>query len=220
VSLPPWAERLAETVPQVRAEELSRFVPAPDHDHRRAAVLMLFGAGPGDAGEVVLLERAARMRSHAGQVAFPGGALDPGETPVQAALREAREETGLVAGGVRVLGELPDLFLPPSGFAVTPVVGWWERPHPLQVGDPREVAQVVRVPLPELLDPANRFSTELLGGYRGPGFSAGGLFVWGFTAGLLARLLDAVGLGEPWDDSRLRPVPATQLRDLPQQVRP
>jgi 8-oxo-dGTP pyrophosphatase MutT (NUDIX family) len=220
VSLPAWARRLERVVPTVDAGDLSRFTPPPGAEHRRAAVLMLFGPGTDGAGEVVLLERSAHMRSHAGQVAFPGGALDPGETPEQAALREADEETSLDPSGVRVVGTLPELFLPPSGFAVTPVVAWWESPHDLAVRDRDEVARVVRVPLPELLDPANRFTTVLRAGLRGPGFSAGGLFVWGFTAGLLSRLLEVAGIGEPWDTERVLPVPAEQLREIEHQVEP
>jgi len=217
--MPAWAARLAEVVPMIEADALSRSTPPPGRRPRKAAVLMLFGPGEDGRGEVVLLERAADVRSHAGQVAFPGGAAEAGESPERAALREAEEEAGLDPASVRVLGTLPALFLPPSGFTVTPVVGWWEHPHELKVCDPVEVARVDRVPLPELLDPENRFTTELFGGLRGPAFAASGLFVWGFTAGLLARLLLAAGLGDPWDDSRVREVPSAQLRDR-RQVQP
>lgn len=220
MSLPAWAARLAEVVPTVEAGALSRFTPPSGRQHREAAVLMLFGPGGDGRGEVVLLERAAQMRSHPGQVAFPGGAAEPGEDPERAALREAQEEAGLDPSSVRLLGTLPPLYLPPSGFAVTPVVGWWERPHPLEVRDPVEVARVERVPLPELLEPENRFTTVLSDGYRGPAFAASGLFVWGFTAGLLARLLLAAGIGGPWDDTRTREIPSDQLRDWRPQVQP
>ncbi len=220
MSMPAWAARLAEVVPTVEAGALSRFTPPPDERPREAAVLLLFGPGDAGDGEVVLLERAADMRSHPGQVAFPGGASEPGEGPEEAALREAEEEIGLDASSVRLLGTLPALYLPPSRFAVHPVVAWWERPHDLDVRDPSEVARVERVPLPELLDPENRFSTVLSGAYRGPAFAASGLFVWGFTAGLLARLLVAAGIGGEWDESRVRPIPAAQLRDWRPQVEP
>ncbi len=220
MSLPPWAARLVEVVPTVEASDLSRFTPPPGTEHRQAAVLMLFGPGEQGAGEVVLLERAADMRSHPGQVAFPGGALEAGEGAAAAALRESEEETGLDPASVRVVGELPALFLPPSGFAVTPVVAWWERPHPLSARDPVEVARVERVPLPELLDPQNRFTTVVSAGFRGPAFTANGLFVWGFTAGLLSRLLQLASVGGPWDASREREIPSAQLRDLRPPVEP
>ncbi len=213
-----WARRLEAVVPTVRADQLSRFTPPPGRDHRRAAVLMLFGPGADGEGEVVLLERAADMRSHASQAAFPGGALDPGEDAVAAALREADEETGLQQVGVRVLGELPEVYLPPSGFAVTPVVGWWEQPCELYARDPAEVARVVRAPLPELVDPRNRFTTRLSLGYRGPAFVVDGLFVWGFTAGLLSRLLALAEIGGPWDTALERPVPPEQLVGLALEV--
>jgi 8-oxo-dGTP pyrophosphatase MutT (NUDIX family) len=145
-------------------------------------------------------------------VAFPGGAVDPGdEDVVAAALREAAEETGLDPSGVRVLGTLPALFLPPSGFVVTPVLGWWRAPSPVSVVDPREVASVHRVPLAELLDPVNRFQVRHPSGYVGAAFDAAGLLVWGFTAGLLDRMLRLGGWEQPWDRSRLRDLPPEHL---------
>lgn len=209
--LPGWARQIAEVVPTIVGEQLSRFLPPPGREHRHAAVLLLFGPGDDGQGEVLLLERASSMRSHPGQAAFPGGALDDGEDAVAAALREAHEETGLDPSGVQVLSTLPALYLWPSNFAVTPVVGWWRRPSPVSVGDPREVARVERVPLPELLDPANRFVTVLGSDFRGPAFGVRGLFVWGFTAGLLSRLLALAGLERRWDESVERQVPQAQL---------
>lgn len=204
--LPGWARQVAEVLPRVRAAQLSPF-PPPREGGRRSAVLILFGQTEGHGGDVLLTERAAGMRTHAGQVAFPGGAVDEGDDgPVQAALREAQEETGLDPAGVRVMGVLPELSLPPAGFVVTPVVGWWSTPSPVGVADAREVARVARVPLEELLDPANRFQVTHPSGHVGPGFRAQGLFVWGFTAGLLARLLALAGLERPWDRSRFEQV--------------
>lgn len=205
---PPWLRPLAEAVRTVRAEQLSRFVPPEDGSGRHSAVLMLFASPDGAAAaDVLLLQRAATLRSHAGQVAFPGGATDPTDAnPAATALREANEEVGLRPDTVDVLAELPALFLPPSGFVVTPVLGHWREPHPVGVVDTAEVARVRRLPLAELTDPANRFTVRHFSGFRGPGFEVGGLFIWGFTAGLLDRLLRLAGWERPWDREIVRPV--------------
>ncbi|NUU26270.1 MAG: CoA pyrophosphatase, partial [Streptomycetaceae bacterium] len=92
--LPTWLRPVADAARTVRPEQLSRFLP-PETGGRQSAVLMLFGEGE-DGPDVLLLERAHTLRKHAGQPAFPGGAIDPEDAgPVGAALREAREETGL-----------------------------------------------------------------------------------------------------------------------------
>jgi 8-oxo-dGTP pyrophosphatase MutT (NUDIX family) len=199
---PEWFVPLAQIIGSTPADALSRFRPPPGH-RRASAVLMLFGEGE-HGPDVLLTERSATMRSHAGQVAFPGGAIDPGDGgPVGAALREAQEETGLDPAGVVVAGTLPDLYLPVSDFAVTPVLAWWRTPSPVGPVDAAEVAKVVRVPLAELVDPANRFRWRHPSGYVGPGFRAGGLFVWGFTAGIVDRLLHLSGWERPWDATRV-----------------
>ena len=152
---------------------------------------------------MLLIQRAAQMRSHPGQPAFPGGALDAGDAgPVAAALREAQEETGVEPTGVEVAHVLPDLWLPPSGFAVTPVIGFWHAPTPVRAMDPAEVARAERVPVATLVDPNNRVTVVHPSGYRGPGFQVADMLVWGFTAGLLDRLLDLAGWALPWPVER------------------
>lgn len=201
--VPGWLQHLVQRVPQITATELTRF-PAPlDASLRRSAVLVLFGESQGQP-DVLIIERAHDLREHAGQPAFPGGGLETGETATMAALREAAEETGLDPAGVAVVGTLPDLFVPPSGFVVTPVLGWWQRPSPVRAVDRREVASVHRVAITTLTDPHNRFQVRHPSGYVGPAFAAHGLVVWGFTGGLLDRLVYLAGWERTWNRDDLR----------------
>jgi 8-oxo-dGTP pyrophosphatase MutT (NUDIX family) len=179
---------------------------------RRSAVLILFGEGP-LGPDVLLIEKSPHLRSHAGQPAFPGGGVDPGDDyPVGTALREAQEEAGVDPDGVRVLATLPELFLGPSDNRVVPVVGWWDDPSDVIVGDPREVARVARVPLADLTDPANRYRLRHPSGYVGPAFCVADMEVWGFTAGVLDAILEAAGLARPWDTRDVRPMAEAKLR--------
>lgn len=210
-ALPPWLHRLVESLPHVRSEQISQFVPPPTGSGRPSAVLILFGEGP-DGPDVLLLQRAATLRKHAGQPAFPGGATDPGDDgPVGTALREASEEVGLDPSSVRVIGELPPVLIPVSGFVVTGVLGWWERPHPVGAADPAEVATVDRVPIADLTNPENRFRVRHPRGVVGPGFDVCDMFVWGFTAGLISFVLDLGGWARPWDRDAVRDLPAEDL---------
>jgi len=208
VTPPPWLRGLVAAAGGVRRSQLTPALPAPA-DARAAAVLMLFAGTSVDDGDVLLLERASSLRSHSGQVAFPGGALDPGDDgPVGAALREAEEETGLDPAGVDALAVLGELFLPPCGFRVRPVLAHWRAPTPVHAVDAAESASVSRVSLTELVDPANRFRVRHPSGMTGPAFAVDGLLVWGFTGGLLAVLASLAGWERPWDGSDVRDLDA------------
>jgi hypothetical protein len=149
---------------------------------------------------VLLQLRSESLLSHPGQVCFPGGAVDDtDEGPIAAALREATEEAGVAPADVRPIAVMPALYLPPSDFVVTPVLGHWERPGPVSPVDPAETAAVARVPLQALADPANRMVVRGPSGYATPGFIAPGMLVWGFTGGLLAALLAMGGWERPWE---------------------
>lgn len=197
-----------------------RGLTVDDSVARKAAVLMLFGAldnvpavsskhlAPADL-DVLLLERAHTLDDHPGQVAFPGGGIDPGETPIEAALREAEEETGLDSSGVEVLGAMPQLALPRGNFLVTPVLAWWHSPSPVRVVDYGESAQVFRVPVRDLLDPDNRvMATVSRGGqsFLSPAFVVNKVVVWGFTGMILNELFDQLGWAVPWDRNRLHQI--------------
>lgn len=178
-----------------------------DGEPRRSAVLILFGEDPAHGPDVLFVERAKTLRHHPGQPAFPGGAVDPGEGPVATALREANEETDLDPAGVQVFGILPDQYVFPSDFLVTPVLGWWRSPSPVRVRDVREVASVHRIAVSELVDPANRLRVGSPSGNSSPAFEAGPLLIWGFTAALLDGVLKAGGWELPWDTERVEPLP-------------
>jgi 8-oxo-dGTP pyrophosphatase MutT (NUDIX family) len=204
--LPDWLRPLADKAATITTEDLSQF-PPPALGGRQSAVLLLFGETDG-VPDILIIERSHDMRSHAGQPAFPGGAVDPTDDgPVGAALREAVEETGLDPRGVDVFGTLPPLWLPPSGFVVTPVLGWWREPSPVSAVDPAEVAAVHRVPLEHLLDPRNRIRVTHPSGYIGPAFRVHDLIVWGFTGRLLDGLFRSLGWERPWDHSRIEELP-------------
>jgi 8-oxo-dGTP pyrophosphatase MutT (NUDIX family) len=185
---------------------------------RPAAVLVLFGAldatpsrtqDPLVARDLdVLLQRRSRtLGHHAGQISFPGGRLEPGDAgPREAAVREAVEEVGLDASGVEVLGTLPPMPVPVSNHLVTPVPAWWARPSQVAAVDHAETVDVFRVPVADLLEPANRASVEHLRWgrtVRTPAFTVDGVLVWGFTGIVLARMFDALGWAVPYDVHRI-----------------
>ena len=197
------------------AVDPSRFLPDPS-TARRSAVLVLFGvldsapshsAGPvGRDLDVLLQRRSATLGHHPGQISFPGGGVEASDRDITAtALREAVEETGLDPSGVEILGILPDLPVPVSNNLVTPVLAWWTRVSQVAAVDQRESVDVFRLPVSDLLEPANRATVEHLRNgrsFRTPAFTVHGVVVWGFTAIVLSRLFDELGWAVPWDRGR------------------
>ncbi|WLS47252.1 CoA pyrophosphatase [Micromonospora profundi] len=212
---PEWIEPLLTRLGTARAEDFTRLT-TPAEGGRESAVLVLLGEQPGVGPDVLVLQRAANLRNHAGQPAFPGGAADPEDADVRAtALREANEEVGLDPASVTVLAELPKLWIPVSDFVVTPVLAWWHDPHPVHPREPAEVAHVARLPVSELVDPANRMRVRHSSGWIGPAFSARGMLVWGFTAGVIATLLEMGGWARPWPRNRVVDLPPTGVTPAP-----
>ncbi|WP_438944033.1 NUDIX hydrolase [Nocardia blacklockiae] len=224
--IPAWLRGVVERKPadptgvnQVLNRSAGKLVAAALRP-RQAAVLVLFGGAPepdsrapgglpADA-DVLLTQRAATLRQHSGQVAFPGGGVEPADSgPIATALREAQEETGLDPAGVEPIAVLPKIFVPPSRFDVTPVLAYWRTPGTVGVVSEAEATRVVRVPIAELIDPANRFVVRHPLGYMGPAFAVDGMLVWGFTAGVLAGLLAVSGWERDWDHHDVRDLQAS-----------
>lgn len=209
--VPAWLQPIADLAGSIKPESLAPQFPYPPEDARDAAVLLLFADGP-DGHDILLTERAHGMRSHPGQISFPGGSVDPTDADVvDAALREAEEEVGLRRETVTVFGQLPPLWLPPSNFAVTTVLGYWNEPETLYPVDRDEVAAVFRAKIETLMDPGSRFTVVHSSGWRGPGFRVESpVPLWGFTAGIVARLFAGVGWEIEWDQSIEKPYPVIE----------
>jgi 8-oxo-dGTP pyrophosphatase MutT (NUDIX family) len=211
--LPGWWEPLLTRVATAEATDFTR-LPTPD-DGRASAVLVLLAQSASGEPDVLILQRSATMRSHAGQPAFPGGAADPDDTgPAATALREAAEEVGLDPDTVTVVAELPTLWIPVSNFLVTPVLAWWHEPHEVRPVALAEVEAVARVPVSDLIDPGNRLRIRHPSGFIGPAFAVGGMLIWGFTAGVLSALLELAGWARPWPTDRIEDLPDTSALPL------
>lgn len=197
--LPGWLAPLGcALAAQTYPEWFARWSALPGGSRRSAVLVALSQVDDGPA--VLLLERSAQLRRHAGQPAFPGGRIEPGESPLQAALREANEETGLDPAVVQPLAVLPDLPVYPSDSRVTPVIGYL--PTQADVCAQDETDAVHQVPLADLADPANRGRAKLMNGYIGPAFAVAGMVVWGFTGTLIDTVLAMGGWEQPWRPGR------------------
>ena len=184
-------------------------------EKRDAAVLVLF-SGPADSAsgglpddaDLLVTVRASTLRNHAGQAAFPGGAADPGDDgPVFTALREAREETGIDTTRLRPLATLDQMFIPPSGFHVVPVLAYDPDPGPVGVVDPGETAIVARVPVRAFINPENRlmvYRQQNTRRFAGPAFLLNQMLVWGFTGQVISAMLDVAGWAKPWNTRDVR----------------
>ena len=182
-------ERLRIQASPPADEQFPTYVHPPEHEPVPAAVLVPIVNQPGGL-TLMFTQRTAHLYDHAGQISFPGGRVESADADrIATALREAQEETGLRASHVEVIGQLPDYDIP-SGFRVTPVVGWIEPPFELKP-DPFEVADVFEVPLEFFLNPVNhRRHSDIRNGRTRYYYSMpyGERNIWGATAGMVYSL--------------------------------
>lgn len=183
------AERLAQPAPSPEPDDLHMIALQEGLRITEAAVLVPL---VDRAGELQLLftQRTAHLDDHAGQISFPGGRVEAGDASREVtALRETAEEIGIAPQSVAVLGRLPDYEIP-SGFRITPIVGWVEPPFALNP-DPFEVAAVFEAPLEHFLDAARyqRRQYRFRGRHRHYlAIPFEGRYIWGATAGMLYNL--------------------------------
>ena len=177
-------------------------VPLGELRSTPAGVLVLLVRGPAGEARVILTERVIGGRHHSGEVSFPGGRAEPGDADVTAtALREAAEEVGLdaVAAGVEILGTLEPVWIPVSGFRLTPVLAFARR-RPIFTAAPAEVERIVEAPLAAFLPGAEIRRVEAQVGERLLRYGAypiEDLLVWGATARVLGQLGAILGMDSP-----------------------
>ncbi len=183
------AERLARPAPSPEPDDLHVIALHEGTRVTEAAVLVPLIDRSGGV-QVLFTQRTAHLDDHAGQISFPGGRVEEGDASrEETALRETQEEIGLASGSVAVLGRLPEYEIP-SGFRITPVVGWIETPFALNP-DPFEVAAVFEAPLEHFLDAARyqRRQFRFRGRHRHYlAIPFEGRYIWGATAGMLYNL--------------------------------
>lgn len=176
--------------------------PLDDPRLRPSAVLvpLVEPSEPSEGFSLVLTRRARHLGRHAGEVAFPGGRVEPGETPAEAALREASEEVGLDPGSCRIVGTLPGLATYSSRAGIEPFVALLGQ-GPVLEARPAEVERIFVVPLAELAGPEvfaeEIWSVPARGEVVMPMFRLGEDLVWGATARLVVELLDLLDPPEP-----------------------
>lgn len=192
----PGKEAHDKKAPKPRTGDLPYYSPAPDA--KRGGVLLLLYPDA-DQLHIPLIVRPRYEGVHSGQVAFPGGRFEEGDGDLTTtALREAKEEVGIDPMQVQILGQLSDLYIYASNYLVQPTVGWCTQ-EPTFCADPREVDQLLKVPVTDLQNPANhkeeqwhlRDRTAMI-----PFFAIQGQTIWGATAMMLSEFLSLPSLTE------------------------
>jgi 8-oxo-dGTP pyrophosphatase MutT (NUDIX family) len=180
-----------QMAPALRIAELKALATPPE-DFRKAGVMAMFYPGPDRLARLLFILRNAYPGVHASQIGFPGGKQEKGDQDLlQTALRETEEEVGVPATRIRPVRALSKVYIPPSKFEVSPFIGICERTPEFRKQDD-EVADLIEVPLTEVLDDSHLTSRRLTTSYARdidvPAFHFGGHIVWGATAMMLNEI--------------------------------
>lgn len=193
-----FRERASEVSPDEPGADLGDHHLNPDlkdmivRQNLRSAAVLIPVVDRAEGATMILTQRTANLRTHSGQIAFPGGTIDDGDgSPENAALRETWEEIGLAQNNVSVIGRMPD-YLTGSGFRIAPVLGVVQPDFELQV-NPDEVEDAFEVPLSFLMNPDNhKRESRVWQGRERFYFTMpyGERFIWGVTAGIIHTLYE------------------------------
>jgi 8-oxo-dGTP pyrophosphatase MutT (NUDIX family) len=187
-------EAQLQMAPDFRSEEIRR--RSPENNPRKSAVIILLNPFA-DELSLVFTKRSPRLKVHRGQVSFPGGQMDKDDRDLlETALREMREEIGIAAEDIQLLGQLSDLFIPPSNFDVAVFVAVLMRPPKYRI-NPDEVEDVVEIPLRMLLEPENIkrkvfYKTTSGVDRSAPYYAVKDLEIWGATAMIVSELVELI----------------------------
>ncbi len=146
-----------------------------------------------------LTKRSAEMKAHPGQVSFPGGRIEEGETPEVTALREAQEEVGVDPSSIQILGQLSDLYIPVSQFVIYPFVGWVDQKPDFEL-NVAEAEKLILFPVDVEEWEKTKKMVPIDGSFgriHVPAFQYEGETVWGATSMILAEFLDLVHQSSP-----------------------
>jgi len=196
-------DRLAKSLPgkaaQLKMSSLARIQElmnlTPSLDANQSSVLILLYPLESKIGLVLML-RPEYKGVHSGQISLPGGKFEEtDESLIYTALREAKEEIGIDPTQVQIIGQLTEMYIPPSHFLVTPVVGF-QASRPQFTADPKEVARIIEIKLDDLLDEKNvqmkKMKLRLGITLKVPSFFIDGNIIWGATAMILSELKEVI----------------------------